>query len=57
MESDPRIWIAALRHSDHLLVSLVQPLDADQVRGPSYCSDWTVAQVLFGIWAAAPRSA
>ena len=46
MESDPRIWIAALRHSHDLLVSLVQPMPADQVRGPSYCSDWTVAQVL-----------
>jgi uncharacterized protein (TIGR03083 family) len=46
MESDPRIWIAALRHSHDLLVSLAQPLDADQVRGPSYCSDWTIAQVL-----------
>ena len=46
MESDPRIWIAALRHSHDLLVSLVQPLDADQARGPSYCSDWTIAQVL-----------
>ena len=46
MESDPRIWITALRHSHDLLVSLVKPLDAGRVRGPSYCSDWTVAQVL-----------
>jgi uncharacterized protein (TIGR03083 family) len=46
MESDPHIWIAALRHSHDLLASLVQPLDADQVRGSSYCSDWTIAQVL-----------
>ena len=46
MEPDPRIWITALRHSHDLLVSLVQPLDADQARGPSYCSDWTIAQVL-----------
>ena len=46
MESDPRIWIAALRHSHDRLESGVQPLDADQVRGPSYCSDWTIAQVL-----------
>jgi len=46
MESDPHIWIAALRKSHDLLASLVQPLDAEQVRGPSYCSDWTIAQVL-----------
>ena len=24
----------------------MRPLTADQVRGPSYCSDWTIAQVL-----------
>src|ERR1700727_408030 len=36
MSSDPRYWIA----------SVVAPLDADQVRGPSYCSDWTIAQVM-----------
>jgi uncharacterized protein (TIGR03083 family) len=46
MESDPRTWITALRHSHDLLVSLVQPLDAGQARGPSFCSDWTIAQVL-----------
>jgi len=46
MESDPRIWIAAVRGSHERLASLVQPLGADQVRGPSYCSDWTIAQVL-----------
>jgi uncharacterized protein (TIGR03083 family) len=46
MESDPRVWIAALRHSHDRLASLVLPLATDQVRGPSYCSDWTVAQVL-----------
>ncbi len=46
MESDPRIWIGALRHSHDLLASVAQPLDAGQVRRPSYCSDWTIAQVL-----------
>jgi uncharacterized protein (TIGR03083 family) len=46
MESDPRIYITALRHARDLLASVVQPLDADQVRGSSYCGDWTIAQVL-----------
>jgi uncharacterized protein (TIGR03083 family) len=46
MESDPRTWIAALRHSHERLVSLVAPLTPEQLRGGSYCSDWTIAQVL-----------
>jgi uncharacterized protein (TIGR03083 family) len=46
MESDPHVWITALRGSHERLESLVRPLTADQVRGPSYCSDWTIAQVL-----------
>jgi uncharacterized protein (TIGR03083 family) len=46
MSSDPRQWIATLRNSHERLASLVEPLDLDQSRGPSYCSDWTVAQVM-----------
>src|ERR1022692_2958608 len=46
MESDPRAWIAALRHSHDRLVQLVQPMTADQRRAQSYCRDWTIAQVL-----------
>ena len=46
MSSDPRQWIATLRNSHERLASLVKPLDADQSRGPSYCRDWTVAQVM-----------
>ena len=46
MSSDPRQWIATLRNSHERLASLVKPLDADQSRGPSYCGDWTVAQVM-----------
>ncbi len=45
METDPRRWIAALRHSHDRLTSLVQPLTPKQLRGPSY-HDWTIAQVL-----------
>ncbi|HEY2693006.1 MAG TPA: maleylpyruvate isomerase family mycothiol-dependent enzyme [Streptosporangiaceae bacterium] len=46
MEQDPRAWIAALRNSHNRLASLVSSLTADQRRGPSYCRDWNVAQVL-----------
>jgi uncharacterized protein (TIGR03083 family) len=46
MEPDPRRWIAALRNSHDRLVPMVDSLDAAQVRGPSYCSDWTIAQVM-----------
>jgi uncharacterized protein (TIGR03083 family) len=46
MSSDPRYWIAVLRNSHDRLASVVAPLDADQVRGPSYCTDWTIAQVM-----------
>jgi uncharacterized protein (TIGR03083 family) len=46
MERDPRVWIATLRASHERLASLVAPLTPEQLRGPSYCRDWTVAQVL-----------
>ena len=46
MESDPHVWIAALRRSHERLASLVRSLGPDQARGPSYCTDWTIAQVL-----------
>lgn len=46
MESDPRVWIATLRRSHDRLLGLVGPLTPDQLRGQSYCKDWSVAQVL-----------
>jgi uncharacterized protein (TIGR03083 family) len=46
MQSDPQAWIAALRNSHNRLVDLVQPLTPEQLRGQSYCSDWSIAQVL-----------
>jgi uncharacterized protein (TIGR03083 family) len=42
----PRTWIATLRRSHDNLASLVEPMTSEQVRGPSYCRDWTNAQVL-----------
>lgn len=46
MGTDPRSEIATLRESHDKLASLVRPLTPEQVRGPSYCTDWTTAQVL-----------
>jgi uncharacterized protein (TIGR03083 family) len=46
MASDPRTWIATLRNSHERLVALVRPLTPQQLREQSYCTDWSVAQVL-----------
>jgi uncharacterized protein (TIGR03083 family) len=46
MERDPHVWITTLRNSHERLASVVKPLSPEQLRGPSYCSDWNVAQVL-----------
>jgi len=44
--TDPRTWIATLRESHDNLDSLVRPLSPEQVRGQSYDTDWSIAQVL-----------
>ena len=46
METAPGPWIDALRRSHDNLTALVEPLDGDAVRRPSYDSEWTIAQVL-----------
>ena len=46
MTEGPRTWIATLRRSHDNLASLVEPMTPEQVRGQSYCRDWTNAQVL-----------
>jgi uncharacterized protein (TIGR03083 family) len=46
VSSDPRTWIATLRESHERLAGLAQPMTPEQVRGQSYCRDWTNAQVL-----------
>jgi uncharacterized protein (TIGR03083 family) len=38
-------WIRALRGSQDRFASLVAPLEGDGVTGPSYASEWTIAQV------------
>ncbi len=46
MTDGPRTWIATLRRSHDNLARLVEPMTPEQVRGRSYCRDWTSAQVL-----------
>jgi uncharacterized protein (TIGR03083 family) len=56
MQSDPRHWIATLRNSHNRLESLARLLRAGQASGPSYCSDWSIAQVLSHIGSGAEIS-
>ncbi len=46
MNTDPQHWIRALRSSHDELLGIVRRLPADELSAPSYCRDWTVAQVL-----------
>ena len=46
MDSDPRHWITALRASHDRLASMTRSLDVEELNGPSYDSEWTIAQVL-----------
>ncbi len=46
MQSSPAPWIEALRHGHDRLAAIVKPLGADQLSGPSYASEWSIAQVL-----------
>lgn len=38
-------WISSLRSSHDRFSAIVEPLDDAQVQGPSYASEWTIAQV------------
>jgi uncharacterized protein (TIGR03083 family) len=46
MATDARTWIAALRNSHDRLAALAGPLTPEQLRGRSYCTEWSIAQVL-----------
>jgi uncharacterized protein (TIGR03083 family) len=46
VELSPQEWIGALRHSHDALRANVEPLDEDRLRQRSYCSEWSIAQVL-----------
>jgi uncharacterized protein (TIGR03083 family) len=46
VDTAPQTLIAALRHSHERLASLVHAVSEDFLASRSYCSDWTVAQVL-----------
>lgn len=45
-ETDPARWIDVLAGSHDRICDLVGELDAAGLRRPSYCADWTIAQVL-----------
>jgi uncharacterized protein (TIGR03083 family) len=45
-ESDPARWIDVLAGSHDRICDLVGELDADGLRRPSCCSEWSIAQVL-----------
>ncbi len=46
VEPSPQAWIDALRRSHDALRANVEPLAEDRLRQRSYCSDWSIAQVL-----------
>jgi len=46
VNSNPHNWIATLRRSHDRLVDVVRPMTPEQLREQSYCSDWSIAQVL-----------
>lgn len=46
IETDPARWVDVLAGSHDRICELVSELDADGLRQPSRCSDWTIAQVL-----------
>jgi uncharacterized protein (TIGR03083 family) len=46
LENDPAPFVQALRHSHDSLRALVEPLTDDQLEQRSYCTDWSIAQVL-----------
>jgi uncharacterized protein (TIGR03083 family) len=46
MSTEPRTWITALRTSQDHLATVADGLDAGGLRRPSYCDEWTVADVL-----------
>lgn len=46
MEPSPAPWISAMRHSHDRLQAAVGPLGPDELAQRSYCSDWSIAQVL-----------
>jgi uncharacterized protein (TIGR03083 family) len=46
MDPDPRHWIASLRASHDRLAAVAGPLDTKELDGPSYDTEWTIAQVL-----------
>ncbi len=55
--SEAQSAITAVRRSHERLQAVVEPLAADQLRGRSYATDWTIAQVLSHLGSGAQISA
>jgi uncharacterized protein (TIGR03083 family) len=53
VNAEPRTWIAILRRSHDNLARIAGPMTPEQVRGQSFCRDWTNAQVLSHLGSAA----
>src|ERR1700733_2067750 len=45
-DHDVHEWIRAIRASHERLDNIVRRLDAEDLVRPSYCDDWSIAQVL-----------
>lgn len=45
-DATAQTWISALRDSHDRLAALIDTATPEQLTGPSYCAEWTVAQVL-----------
>jgi uncharacterized protein (TIGR03083 family) len=45
-EGDPQTWLRAVRRSHDRLVGTVENLAQSELDRPSYCTEWSVAQVL-----------
>jgi uncharacterized protein (TIGR03083 family) len=43
--ADAAAWIGAVRSSHDRLTALLHPLDTERLTGPSYASEWSIAQV------------
>jgi len=45
VSNDPSLWVAALRGSQDRLAARAANLDGAEIRSPSYCPGWNIAQV------------
>ena len=46
METNPHAWVESLRRSHDRLADIVDDLGPGGVEAQSYCTDWSIAQVM-----------